>query len=761
MTDFRIADTFTDSLARLARDEQKAAKITAIDLQMDPSSPGLQFHRIDKSKDPNFWSLRINRDLRLIVHKTAGSILLCYVDHHDKAYGWAERRRIEAHPRTSTIQIVEIRERVEEIAAVEMATTAVDAAMVNVAPRRPFETITPEGLLAIGVPTDWVATIRGASEDTFLDTAMHLPPEAAEALLQFAATGMLPVPPPAVSPIRGPDEAQAVVEPQFDFAASGDTLRRFRVVENAEELEAALAFPWERWAVFLHPSQQEVVERTYSGPAKIAGSAGTGKTVVAIHRAARLARSGPDARVLLTTFSRPLANALERKLKILLGEQSAVARRITVAPFHGIAEELYQLAFGRRPRVASDEQIRRALSEAQKAEAAGEFSVRFLASEWANVVDAWQIISAEGYAEVPRLGRKNRLGAKQRERLWPVFAKTREILDGRHLRTWPSIFAEVTEYYAARAEKPFTHIVVDEAQDLGVPELRFLAGIAATGPDAPFFAGDLGQRIFQQPFSWKGLGVDIRGRSQTLKVNYRTSHQIRQAADRLLPNTMRDVDGVEDDRSATMSVFNGPEPQIEIFPNVEAEAAAVGAFITTALSDGIAASEIGVFVRTRDQLPRARVAIGQAGQQAFELSERGEDSANRISIGTMHLAKGLEFKVVAVMACDDEVLPLQSRVEAVADEVELDDIYETERQLFYVACTRARDRLLVTGVSPGSEFLGDIKTQGLIGRPATTGNRLVAGESGQRIPWRYPARQSEAAPRRNARISGTIRTPST
>ncbi len=465
------------------------------------------------------------------------------------------------------------------------------------------------------------------------------------------------------------------------------------------------------WTVFLHPSQREIVERIFSGPAKVAGSAGTGKTVVTIHRAARLARSSPDARVLLTTFSRPLANALERKLKVLLGEQSAVVPRITVAPFRGIAEELFQLAFGRRPQVASEEQIGRALADAAKAEAGGEFKARFLVSEWTNVVDAWQIDSADAYAEVPRLGRKNRLGARQREQLWPVFARARRLLDERRLRTWPHIFAEVTRHYMAKAEKPFTHIVVDEAQDLGVPELRFLAGIAANGPDALFFAGDLGQRIFQQPFSWKTLGVDVRGRSQTLKVNYRTSHQIRQAADRLMPKTMRDVDGLEEDRSATVSVFNGPEPQIEIFPDAAAEASAVGAFVNAALADGIEPSEIGIFVRGRDQLSRARLAVSAAGQQALELSERGDDPAGRISIGTMHLAKGLEFKAVAVMACDDEVLPLQSRVEAVADEVELDDVYETERQLFYVACTRARDRLLVTAVSPGSEFLVDLCKQ--------------------------------------------------
>jgi superfamily I DNA/RNA helicase len=480
-------------------------------------------------------------------------------------------------------------------------------------------------------------------------------------------------------------------------------------VENIEELQRALEFPWEKWTVFLHPSQRAIVERDFAGPAHVAGSAGTGKTIVALHRAARLAQSSPQARVLLTTFSRPLANSLEHKLKILVGESSSVTPRIVVTPFRGLAEELYQLAIGRRPRAPSDDQVRGILAKAAQERGVTEFTARFLFSEWTYVVDAWQLDSAKAYAEVPRLGRKNRLGARQRTRLWPIFEATRDAINRLGLQTWAQIFAGATKYYSGRQDKPFSHIVVDEAQDLGVPELRLLVAIAPVGTNSLFFAGDLGQRIFQQPFSWTTLGVDVRGQSQTLKVNYRTSHQIRQAADRLLPETMRNVDGLEEERFGTVSVFNGPDPVISVYPDVAAEGAAVRQWISRAIADDIKPSEIGIFVRTHDELSRVRPAVIAAGHETLELSERGDEPGARISIGTMHLAKGLEFKAVAVMACDDEVLPLQARIEAVADEVDLDDVYETERQLFYVACTRARDRLWISGVAPGSEFLNDLK----------------------------------------------------
>src|SRR5258708_14340117 len=181
-------------------------------------------------------------------------------------------------------------------------------------------------------------------------------------------------------------------------------------------------------------------------------------------------------------------------------------------------------------------------------------SQQFVLSEWANVVDAWQVTDLAGYAEVPRMGRKTRLGVRQREGLWPVFAAVRKAIEDHRLMTPASLFATLAAHYGPRTDKPFNHIVVDEAQDLGIAELRFLPSIAPHSPDALFFAGDLGQRIFQPPFSWAGLGIDARARAFRLRVNYRTSHQIRIAADRLLPKSVRDVDGLEDDRSATLSV---------------------------------------------------------------------------------------------------------------------------------------------------------------------------------------------------------------
>jgi hypothetical protein len=421
-------------------------------------------------------------------------------------------------------------------------------------------------------------------------------------------------------------------------------------------------------------------------------------------------RNDSAARVLLTTFSEPLANSLRAKLSVLAGPDASVVPRITVASFEGLAVDLFQLAFGRKPRLASADQVAAALAAAAAEAGLKGFSQRFLVAEWTQVIDAWQVSDAQAYADVPRLGRKNRLGSRQREALWPVFAAAKARLAAQGGMTHAGMFLALGDHYGAKSDKPFSQVVVDEAQDLGVPELRLLCAIAPAGQDRLFFAGDLGQRIFQQPFSWKALGADMRGRSTTLKVNYRTSQQIREAADRLLPILVRDVDGLEEERKGAISVFEGPAPDVVLSADMEAEAQLVAAFIADANAGGIAPSEIGVFVRSRRELPRARAAVKAAGLQAVELSERQVAIGARVSIGTMHLAKGLEFKVVAVMACDDEVLPSAERIDAVVEESDLDEVYETERHLLYVACTRARDRLLVSGVAPGSEFLADLGT---------------------------------------------------
>ena len=281
-------------------------------------------------------------------------------------------------------------------------------------------------------------------------------------------------------------------------------------------------------------------------------------------------------------------------------------------------------------------------------------------------------------------------------------------LKGRKLATQAGLFNALAAELTQGKKPSFDFAVVDEAQDIGIAHLRFFAALGANRPNALFFAGDLGQRIFQQPFSWKSLGVDVRGRSRNLRVNYRTSHQIRTQADRLLGPEVTDVDGNTECRRDTISVFNGPPPAIRVAASEAEETKAVADWLSARAGEGVQAHEFGVFVRSPAQLVRAEAAVKASGFAFKVLDEHVATATGHVSIGTMHLAKGLEFRAVAVMACDDEILPLQDRIETVGDDADLQEVYDTERHLLYVACTRARDHLLITAVEPASEFLDDL-----------------------------------------------------
>ena len=255
--EFRIADTFTTSLAKLAGDEQKSVKTTAFDLQLNPANPGMSFHKLDRAKDPRFWSVRASRDIRLIVHKTDKSLLLCYVGHHDNAYQWAERRKLETHPKTGAAQWVEVREMVREITVpmyVAQANVQVDTQPKQSPAQKPllFVDMPDDELLSYGVPVEWLCDVREADEDSVLDLADHLPAEAAEALLELATGGI-------------PQIVQAVTAGVDPFEHP-DAQRRFRIMKNVEELELALEYPWEKWTIFLHPAQRQWVEKDYNGP---------------------------------------------------------------------------------------------------------------------------------------------------------------------------------------------------------------------------------------------------------------------------------------------------------------------------------------------------------------------------------------------------------------------------------------------------------------------------------------------------------------
>jgi superfamily I DNA/RNA helicase len=363
--------------------------------------------------------------------------------------------------------------------------------------------------------------------------------------------------------------------------------------------------------------------------------------------------------------------------------RESVRERLTVAPLTEVIHRHHQQRFG-PSKLADANDIRMLLLDA-----AGHHAVDadpdFLFDEWQLVVDAWDIQDSDTYRDLPRLGRKVRMAASRRDDLWRVFDQVRRELSRLDCRS----YAQMCHELRTSGGLPYTHIVVDEAQDIAISELLLLGSTLGQERNGLFFAGDIGQRIFRAPFPWSNVGVEVRGRSRSLKVNYRTSHQIRRCGDELLPEALIEADGSEESRLGVTSVFDGPPPEIHVFPDRQSELVALSQWAQSLRSDGIEPDEIAVLVRSE------------------ELVEEFSDF-DKFVLLPMHEAKGAEFRAVAVAALDHDKLPDEGRIYAARDEPQLDEVMATERHLLYVAATRARDQLWLSGVEPISEFLADI-----------------------------------------------------
>lgn len=682
--ELRIAESFTDSLGRLTGEEQKAVKMTAFDLQMNIASPGLSFHKLDKARDKNFWSLRVNSDIRIIVHKSAKGILLCYVDHHDKAYDWAERRKIEVHPNTGAAQLVEIRETIQEILVPKY---------IEVEKQKPliFAKVADKDLLNVGVPFEWLEDVRKANEDSLFSLADYLPKEAVEALLDLA-TGGAP---------RKQTSVYAEADP-FDHP---DALRRFRVMGSAEELQTALDSPWDKWLVFLHPDQEKMAYQKVSGPARVSGPAGTGKTIVALHRAVALAKRYTSAKILVATFADTLVSSLKARVEKLVEAMPEVKDQIHVSTLDDFLRSL-KSEIAADLTVIDETELRLMFEAELRIDSKSKLKSAFVFDEFCAIIDVWQLRSFDEYEKAPRLGRKGRISAQQKREIWSICESVVQFLKRENKITLAGLYNLAIVNSKSLYEKVFTHFIVDEAQDLNIPQIRFLSEFGPRTPESLFFAGDTQQRIFQTAFSWKKLGVDLRGRSKSLSVNYRTSHQIRSFADKLIDRNETDEEGEKLPREKSVSLFNGPKPTLKKCETIEEEQIFASQWIRERISEGLREEEIAVFVRSEAQKSRALAALELSARNC--VSEHEKNVLKKVSLLPMHDAKGLEFRAVLIMACDDDVLPLQSRIESATDESDLEEVYRTERHLLYVALTRARDQLAVAWIGAGSEFLADV-----------------------------------------------------
>ena len=677
-----LSQDFLLHLARLPAAVQGKVLKWAIRFQTDPTASGFNYEKIRAARDPHLRSVRIDGDWRGIVFVPPRSDLyiLLYVDHHDAAYRWAENRKLTINPVTGAMQVVLVEEVSAPPAPAEVAVRQAPDKMDE--HQRLFAALSDTELLSLGTPPDLLSRVRQITSEAALDALQPvLPIEAYEGLFLVAAGD-------TVSQVLSARETQVdrLIDTE-DFARSVETAEsqsRFVVVDNDEALTAIMNAPLAQWRVFLHPLQKRLAVGDRSGPVRVLGGAGTGKTVLAMHRARWLAEHATPAgkKVLVTTFTRNLAIDIETNLNTLCTQD--VMSRIEVRNLDAwvlrfLRSKRYEqsIVYGRQDEAAACWNLALAVKDASLG-----LDDEFYAAELEQVVLAQGVATLDAYRSARRVGRGVVLSRAKRDAIWPVFEEYRAQLASRRLKEVDDAYRDAAQLIAKEQHHPYSAIVVDETQDFGPQALRLLRALIEPGTNDLFFVGDGHQRIYpRNKAAMSRSGIDIRGRARKLYINYRTTDEIRRQAVALLEGVaVDDLDDGTDDNARYKSLSHGPAPILESCPSREALIERVKA-ILAAWGVEPEAPHLGatcVMAESKARRDQLRAALRSAGYavESIEPDTRVSAAANCLLFATMHRAKGLEFQNVIVTSTTVR----QGDREAVAP------------QLLYVALTRAKQR---------------------------------------------------------------------
>jgi hypothetical protein len=643
-----LAQDFLANLSKLPSSIQSKVLKWALKFQSDPTSNGINYETIKGAHDKNLRSVRIDQDWRGIVFKPdKGDVyVLIYVDKHDDAYRWAETRRVAINPVTGAMQLFAV-ERMEEAPAPQNQES--DANLPATATPL-YATLSDAELLSIGTPEELIPQVRNIRSEHELDSMQEgLPVEAYEGLFLIAAGD-------TVSEVLTARETRVDKKVDTeDFATAlhtAESQARFVVVDDPDTMTAIMNAPLAQWRVFLHPTQRKLADSDRNGPMRVLGGAGTGKTVLAMHRAKWLAEHRLEAgqKVFFTTFTKNLAQDIEENLKTLCSQTTM--QKIEVknldAWVHGFLRKHqyeYTIIFHRRSGPAADAwNLALAAADTTLGLPPG-----FYEEEFENVILAQGVTTRDEYRQARRKGRGTVLTRSKRDAIWPVFEDYRAVLTLRKLK-------EVDDAYRDAAsllkKHPTTYaaIIVDETQDFGPQALKLLRAMVQPCKNDLFFVGDGHQRIYNNHrASMSACGIDIRGRGRKLYLNYRTTEEIRRAAVALLEGCdVDDLDEGSDEVKKYKSISRGSEPAFIHVAHLEDAFTKAVETVSVALA---ATRSVCVMVPTKHEAQEILKALKGAGIVSTLIGpnerDRAESSAARVA--TMHRAKGLEFDEVVLI----------------------------------------------------------------------------------------------------------------
>ncbi len=689
-----ISDDFLGALDKLPGQVRPRVREAIRRFYQNPAHPSLNYEAIREAREPRMRSIRITDDYRAIVAHPQGdgTYLLLWVDKHEAAYRWARTHCLSPDDARGLV-IVPLSEHSAGQFDGSLGTASVSAPDDGL-----LAHCTDEQLLQAGVPAAFLPPLRACvTQDALLGLLLALQEHVAQAVMRLALKDdageqALPQqePEPAAATPQEPDPIETAL-------ARPESRRRFVMVTSQRELEQALNYPLERWRLFLHPSQQSIVQRRFDGPALVSGGAGTGKTVIGLHRARYLAAevyTAPDEYVLLTTFTINLAENLAALMDSLCGEDQETRQRIQVRHVHSLAKHLRDLAHESFS-IIEEGQAKYLMRKAAHARDTLGLLPSFYLSEWKEVVQERDVSTLEEYLHVDRTGRGKALSQSQRAKIWPVFQAYRQSVAAGGWEEWPDVLRRVRQLLAnGQIQLPYHYraIIVDEAQDMGTPEMRLLLALVGQGSDSLLLLGDTRQQIYARGSYVRLLGIPIGRRHVQLQINYRTTEQIRAAASQVAGGAYAlNGDFLGSDES--ISLLSGAAPAIHTFATEAEEQQAVVSAIQEAIAD-MPPEEIAIIARTNGIVAQYHRRLQAAGLPGTKLEGRGAAGPG-VQLMTIHRAKGLEFRAVFVVGCSADWFPAPYLGDD--DEAGRAEHEARERRLLYVAMTRARELLWVSG----------------------------------------------------------------
>lgn len=713
-----IGDDFLTAFAKLPRAQRQRVDKLIHKLRDNPTAPGLNYERIRNAASPGMRSVRIDQAYRAIVYDTGqgGLHLLLWVAKHDDAYAWAMRKECAVNPETGTVQVFVSQPGDPGRSSVATSTAAK-------APSA-FDSLKDRQLVRLGVPQAMLQEVRTIRDEADLEGVQdRLPVEAYESLFYFLAGDSYEELILQREAPRGPVDTD-----DFETALGRDESRaRFVVAEDEAALQQVLDAPLERWRVFLHPSQRRLVERHWNGPVRVLGGAGTGKTVVAMHRARWLARQmagpghdrdqagGARKRILFITYTRNLAADIENNLRAICSPEEMERIEVVnldrwVVGFLRSQGYQHRIVYNKDRDPHAHASWDRAMDQRDPDL---DFADAFYAEEWQHVVQAAGIETEEEYLRIFRAGRGTRLGRGVRARIWPVFAEYREQLAEQGIKEVDDAYRDAAALLGrdqGSSDADYASVIVDEAQDLGAPAFKLIRSIVPEGRDDLFVVGDGHQRIYGRSNVVLGrCGINIRGRARKLRLGYRTTEQTRAWAVRLLEDReIDDLDGGQDDNRDFKSLTRGPEPRLVHFDNRSEQANWIARHLKEMSERGEPLRGACIVARTHKERDALADGLRKRDVDVFVLERANPDHEHDdcARVATMHRVKGLEFDRVLIASVNRRMVPLSSALKKTGDDAARELAETGERALVYVAATRAKKELVVLSYGHRSEFLG-------------------------------------------------------